>query len=350
MRAAAGVPDLPVKIDGVARWRATSDVARRFAHGRMFLAGDAAHLMPPNGGFGGNTGIHDAHNLAWKLAYVLKGLAGPRAARHLRPGATADRKFTVEQAYTRYVTRTAPYLGATDFQPLADDFNIELGHMYHSPAIVSDEDDSDTVHADPHQTRGRPGTRAPHLWLAHAGTADLDARSIWDRFVLLAAPHGKAWCAAAAAPPQRFPGLPRRSRIWSRPGFEDPAGEFAQAYRPRAGRRGAGASGWLRCLAWHEPGQRSASCAGACIGHRFDEDCSRTWQQRTLADTPGFRYVSSSRQECRALAHTCGGWLYPRGSGRHRHCRSRPRGPKAWRPRLRCWRISPRARFSHGRP
>ena len=57
VRLGAGVPDLPVTIDGVARWRATSDVARRFQDGRVFLAGDAAHLMPPNGGYGGNNGI-----------------------------------------------------------------------------------------------------------------------------------------------------------------------------------------------------------------------------------------------------------------------------------------------------
>ena len=77
VRAGAGVPDLKVRIDGIARWRATSDVAQRFGQGRVFLAGDAAHLMPPNGGFGGNTGIHDAHNLAWKLAYMLKVWPGP---------------------------------------------------------------------------------------------------------------------------------------------------------------------------------------------------------------------------------------------------------------------------------
>src|SRR5688500_19293510 len=44
--------------------------------GRVFLAGDSAHAMPPNGGFGGNTGVQDAHNLAWKLAMVLRGEAG----------------------------------------------------------------------------------------------------------------------------------------------------------------------------------------------------------------------------------------------------------------------------------
>ena len=72
------MPDLPVRIDGVARWRASSDVARRYQDGRIFLAGDAAHVMPPNGGFGGNTGILDAYDLAWKLAFVVKGMADPR--------------------------------------------------------------------------------------------------------------------------------------------------------------------------------------------------------------------------------------------------------------------------------
>lgn len=229
VRAAAGVPDLPVRIDGVARWRATSDVARRFAHGRMFLAGDAAHLMPPNGGFGGNTGIHDAHNLAWKLAYVIKGLAGRALLDTYDLERRPIARFTVEQAYTRYVTRTAPYLGATDFQPLADDFNIELGHVYDSPAIVA-EQDSDTVHADPHDTRGRPGTRAPHLWLTQAGKSISTLDLFGTGFVLLAAPAGGSWCAAATAAAQRFPGLPLQAHLIASPGFEDPAGEFTQVF------------------------------------------------------------------------------------------------------------------------
>ena len=84
---------------------------RTYQAGRIFLAGDAAHTMPPTGGFGGNTGIHDAHNLAWKLALVLRGAAGPalletyNAERH-PAGAQA-----VEQAYNRYVTRSDPDLG-----------------------------------------------------------------------------------------------------------------------------------------------------------------------------------------------------------------------------------------------
>jgi 2-polyprenyl-6-methoxyphenol hydroxylase-like FAD-dependent oxidoreductase len=205
VRAAAGVPDLPVRIDGVARWRATSDVARRFSYGRMFLAGDAAHLMPPNGGFGGNTGIHDAHNLAWKLAYVLKGMAGPE------------------------LLDTAPYLGATDFQPLADDFNIELGHVYGSLAIIA-EQDSGAIHADPHDTDGQPGTRAPHLWLTRAGKSISTLDLFGTGFVLLAAPAGEAWCAAAMAAARRFPGLSLVAYVIGSPDLKNPSGEFAQVY------------------------------------------------------------------------------------------------------------------------
>src|SRR5262245_32110666 len=196
VRAGIGDPNIPVKITGVARWRATSDVARTYQQGRVFLAGDAAHLMPPNGGFGGNTGIHDAHNLAWKLALVLKGIAGPGLLSTYEPERKPVGKFTVEQAYTRYVTRTATYLGAKDFQAPASDFNIELGYLYHSPAIASDESD-DKVHDDPHTTFARPGSRAPHLWLERDGQKISSLDLIGTHFVLLAAAQGQSWCDGA---------------------------------------------------------------------------------------------------------------------------------------------------------
>jgi len=77
VREAVGEPDLGVHVEDVDKWRAVADVADTFQAGRVFLAGDAAHTMPPTGGFGGNTGIQDAHNLAWKLALVIKGQADP---------------------------------------------------------------------------------------------------------------------------------------------------------------------------------------------------------------------------------------------------------------------------------
>jgi putative polyketide hydroxylase len=240
VRVGAGVPDLSVEIEGIARWRATSDVARRFQSGRVFLAGDAAHLMPPNGGFGGNTGIHDAHNLAWKLALVLKGVAAPELLDTYEVERKPVGRFTVEQAYTRYVTRTAPYLGAKDFQPPADDFNIELGYLYRSPAVVAgtaEDGDDDRVHEDPRRTFGRPGSRAPHVWLYRGGdrtsTIDLFGRS----FVLLTTFEGAPWCGAARAAAARFEKLELETYCVGTALLRDPDLRFAEAY----GLSGAGA-------------------------------------------------------------------------------------------------------------
>src|SRR5919205_2600380 len=76
LRTAIGA-DMPMEIVNVARWRAEAICAERLQAGRVFLADDAAHVVPPNGGFGGNMGVQDAHNLAWKLAAVVKGGARP---------------------------------------------------------------------------------------------------------------------------------------------------------------------------------------------------------------------------------------------------------------------------------
>ena len=112
VRAGLGDENLPVEIDNVMKWEATAEVADKFQEGRIFLVGDAAHEMPPYGGYGGNTGIHDAHNLAWKLAAVLGGKASDR----LLASYDAERRpvaaFTVEQAFSRYVMRAAPFLAA----------------------------------------------------------------------------------------------------------------------------------------------------------------------------------------------------------------------------------------------
>jgi 2-polyprenyl-6-methoxyphenol hydroxylase-like FAD-dependent oxidoreductase len=230
VRSGIGVPDLPVKIDGCTRWRATSDVARKFQDGRLFLVGDAAHLMPPNGGFGGNTGIHDAHNIAWKLAFVLKGVAGAALLDSYEAERKPVARFTVEQAYTRYVTRTATYLGAKDYLPIVHDFNIELGTIYHSRAILEDGEDRDKGHDDPRATRGRPGARAPHLWVESAGvrrsTLDLFGRDV----VLLAGPGGEAWCTAAERAARSYAGLALKACCVGGPHLRDADGRFGDAY------------------------------------------------------------------------------------------------------------------------
>ena len=226
LRIGIGDPAIPVKIDGVARWRATSDIARRYQENRVFLAGDAAHLMPPTGGFGGNTGIHDAHNLGWKLAYVLKGIAEPGLLKTYDAERQPAGKFTVEQAYSRYVTRTAPYLGAKDYQPVAQDFDIELGYLYRSSAVIDDGGEK-KGHDDPRNTRGAPGSRAPHLWLERRiSSIDLFEKS----FVLLAASQGQAWCDAARIAGRKFDSLPLDVHRVGSKELRDPSGRFEMDY------------------------------------------------------------------------------------------------------------------------
>ena len=196
IRASAGDPDLEVEIEGCARWRCTSDVAERLSDGRIFFAGDSAHLMPPNGGFGGNTGIHDAHNLAWKLGLVLKGVAGPGLLETYSAERQPVGKFTVDQAYARYVTRTAAYLKAKDAPPYEDDFKIELGYLYRSGAVLT-EPGTPEKPEDPHGSRGRPGSRAPHLWVQHEGERVSTLDLLGKGFMVFAGPEGGAWAKAA---------------------------------------------------------------------------------------------------------------------------------------------------------
>src|SRR5207247_6592572 len=73
IRQAVGMPELAVSVLGVSPWEASAIVAERYRDGAVFLAGDAAHEMPPTGGFGLNTGVQDVHNLAWEIAAVLSG-------------------------------------------------------------------------------------------------------------------------------------------------------------------------------------------------------------------------------------------------------------------------------------
>jgi FAD binding domain-containing protein/aromatic ring hydroxylase-like protein len=165
----------------------------------VFLAGDAAHVVPPNGGFGGNTGIQDAHNLAWKLALVLAGTAGPALLQTYDAERRAVGDLTIEQAYIRYVTRVAPYLGTQDVQPVVDDFSMEIGYCYHSPAVIAGPGDSAARHEHPGQSRGRPGSRAPHVVLDRAGTRLSTLDLFGKGFVLLAGASGADWSAAALA-------------------------------------------------------------------------------------------------------------------------------------------------------
>jgi 2-polyprenyl-6-methoxyphenol hydroxylase-like FAD-dependent oxidoreductase len=269
IRAGVGVPDLPVTIDGCTRWRATSDVARKFQDGRVFLVGDAAHLMPPNGGFGGNTGFQDAHNLAWKIAMVLNGVAAPALLASYEAERKPVAKFTVEQAYTRYVTRTATYLGKTDYQPFANDFNIELGYVYHSPAVISEG--GETVdHGDPRNIPGLPGSRAPHVWVEKDGKRLSVLDLFGASFVLLAGPDGAVWQEAGRAASSRYKGLQLDVHVVGGPSLGDPEGRFVTSYgiSPSGASlvRPDGVVAWRAAAPPTDPAGELARALGAVLG------------------------------------------------------------------------------------
>jgi hypothetical protein len=186
VRTALGVGhDEPIEIESVQRWSASADTADRFSSGRVFLVGDAAHVMPPTGGFGGNTGVADAHNLAWKLAMVTQGRAGHGLLESYDPERRPVSGLTVEQAYTRYVQRVDPSLSQENLQPPLDDASIELGAVYRSDAVLASDEPGASLD-DPRSRSWAVGTRVPHVPLD-------DGRSTVDL-----AGHGFAVLVAAA--------------------------------------------------------------------------------------------------------------------------------------------------------
>lgn len=239
VRAAAGVPDLDVRIDGVVPWESAGRVAQEFTAGRVFLAGDAAHVMPPSGAFGSNTGVQDVHNLAWKLAFVLRGVAGPELLatyeRERRPVALA----TVEQAVRRSNDR--PRMGGqggAEVDPeIRSDQEVTFGYRYPTAEGVPDAPFD-------RELTGRPGTRVPHVPLPDgSSTVDLcDGTG----FTLLTAGDPAGWETAADAVAARahvplsvrhVPGLPGGTLLVRPDGFvawrtaqvpADPAGELGR--------------------------------------------------------------------------------------------------------------------------
>ncbi|MFJ8793276.1 FAD-dependent oxidoreductase [Streptomyces sp. NPDC102462] len=200
IRRAVGVPDLDVEITGKASWRAAERVADQYTSGRVLLAGDSAHEMSPTGAFGCNTGVQDAHNLAWKLAAVLDGWAGPglletyeteRRPVALATSARASAR-SVEHSHPGFVP--APGVGGGRRGGI---LNVVLGYHYPQGAVVGADPEQPVV---PEELRlaGQPGSRAPHLWLRRDGervsTIDLYERSM---VLLTDAPDDAGWHTAA---------------------------------------------------------------------------------------------------------------------------------------------------------
>jgi 2-polyprenyl-6-methoxyphenol hydroxylase-like FAD-dependent oxidoreductase len=209
-RKQSGVPNLEVKVISRSIWRLSRQVAASFRKGRVFLIGDAAHRFPPNGGFGMNSGIHDAHNLAWKLKLVLEGTAGPSLLdtydRERRPVAESNADFSLGNQKRFLATDAALRSGnrdQIDFWIKDTDNHLHssgqsLGFAYEEGAVVQDGTARVPQLARYYVPSDRPGGRFPHWWTDLARTeSTLD----WfDRdFVFIAGPKADAWVEAARA-------------------------------------------------------------------------------------------------------------------------------------------------------
>ncbi len=188
------------EILSVMRWVRRELVADRYGTDRIFIAGDAAHLMSPTGGFGMNTGIGDAVDLGWKLEAAVKGWGGGELLRSYdaerRP--VGLRNVSEASRNLRRMLSTRERLpGPEIFQPGAandaarkeygDWFaaimrhewfanGVMLGYRYdNSPIVQPDGTPAPPDPSHPYTQTARPGARAPHVWLK-------DGRSTLDLF------------------------------------------------------------------------------------------------------------------------------------------------------------------------
>lgn len=215
VRHAVGLPEQPVETLSILPWEARAQVAEQFQAGRIFLAGDAAHVMPPTGAFGMNTGLQDAHNLAWKLASVVRGAAGPSLLAtydaERRPVATLTVENAVRSGRQQFAHATpGERLTGQDTRVTStipppepvDDLAVMLGYWYTSAAVVGADTTPptlDALEATGMQLDGRPGTRVPHRWLPSAGETVSTVDRCAGRFTLLTGLGGSPWAAAARA-------------------------------------------------------------------------------------------------------------------------------------------------------
>jgi len=176
VRAALGDPNVPVQIVATTTWSTVVRVARQYRDGRVFLVGDSAHVMPPWGGFGGNTGVADAHNIAWKLAAVLDGRAGDSLldSYHTERHPAARRSGEQARLRTNFEARFQIRTPQNDdlFRHLEDMNTVLMAYPY--PAA------GEQTRPVEHLT-AQLGTRFPHVWLSRQGervsTLDLFGRA-----------------------------------------------------------------------------------------------------------------------------------------------------------------------------
>lgn len=237
VRSFVGDPALEIEVETTSTWYVNQAYATQYSVGNVFCGGDAVHRHPPSSGLGSNTSIQDAFNLAWKLAFVLKG----HASESLLDTYSAERAPVGKRVVLRanksrldYASLNAAFRAEESADPVAasveklrdpsprgvaarkalmdaleaknDEFNsqgVDLNQRYASAAVVPDPGAGEEIWArDPEvylQATTRPGARIPHAWLVDETGRRLSSLDLVGKgqFSIVTGLAGKAWVAAA---------------------------------------------------------------------------------------------------------------------------------------------------------
>jgi 2,4-dichlorophenol 6-monooxygenase len=239
VREVLGLPELELSLLAVTTWTVEAVLAEHYRYGRVLLVGDAAHRQPPAVGLGLNSGIQDAHNLAWKLAAVLTGKAPDglldtyeaerRPVGQFNLGwamsAAANHQVVIDgaiglgqhipperrtQMFFAYFAPTP--IGVAQRARAAEIFathrgecqahDVEIGFAYETGAVVPDgtRPPARAPLGDVYQPTTRPGHRLPHAWIERDGQrlSTHDLTGAGTDFVLITGPNGVPWVEAAA--------------------------------------------------------------------------------------------------------------------------------------------------------
>ncbi|MDR5698675.1 FAD-dependent monooxygenase [Agromyces aerolatus] len=232
MQRTLGVPDLELEVNSISHWHINAVVADRFRQGDVFLVGDAAHRIPPWGALGLNTGVQDAHNLAWKLAAALADPAFEplldtydrerrRIARNVADtslrnfqnhGGIVDRALGLEpgqqpddgwralgELWASGARGDARRAAVAEAMTVLDQefhaHGTEIGFGYPEGALIpEDGSDQDSFGALVYEPSTVPGHHLPHCWLVEDGversTLDLQGPGRW---ALIVDDRAEAW-------------------------------------------------------------------------------------------------------------------------------------------------------------
>jgi 2-polyprenyl-6-methoxyphenol hydroxylase-like FAD-dependent oxidoreductase len=245
IRAAVGTDQIDPEILSVGKWRMNASVATSLVQGRTILVGDSAHQFPPTGGLGVNTGIQGMHNVVWKLAYLVRGKAGPALVQTYDTERRPVARWVADQSLENHrkvvqIAAAAMLKGPGAMEPAeavaaahryGNHLGVEFGAVYDSGAIVPDGSvppGTEDPYSD-YAPVARPGHRAPHAWLGRHGDVSTIDLCAGPGFSLFTGPAGDAWMEPALSAAKNT-AIPIPCYVVGSASLEDPEGTFLARY------------------------------------------------------------------------------------------------------------------------